>query len=75
MLEVIRQETSKQIGNDCLIDNCCVVLKCHERFIVVNIRKYSGWCDDGKMDFRDKKEFERLYDALEYYEDLKKYYE
>ena len=72
MLEIMRQETDYQHGNDCMIKNCYIILKCHETYIAVNIRRYVGWCDNG-IDFRGKKEFDNLYDALDYYSgDLRK---
>ena len=44
MLEVMRQEEDYQHGNDCLIKDCFTVIKCHEKYIVMNIRRYVGWC-------------------------------
>lgn len=66
MLEVMRQETDSRYGNDCMIKNCYTILKCHEKYIVMNICRYVGWCDNG-IDFRGRKEFDNLYDALDYY--------
>ena len=66
MLEIMRQEEDYQYGNDCLIKNCFTVIKCHEKYIAMNIRRYVGWCDNG-IDFRGRKEFDNLYEALDYY--------
>lgn len=44
-------------------------MKCHDKHIVMNIRRYRGWCDNG-MDFRDRKEFDDPKDAHDYYLDL-----
>ena len=67
MLEIIEQETSSKEGNDCLIEDCYVVLKCHYKYIVMSIRKYRGWCDDGGLDYRGKREFDDCDSAMEYY--------
>lgn len=66
MLEIMRQEEDYQHGNDCMQKNCFTIIKCHEKYIVMNIRRYVGWCDNG-IDFRGRKEFDNLYDALDYY--------
>ena len=57
MLEIIKQETNTKEGNDCIIENCYSVLKCYDFYIVLNIRRYRGWCDNG-LDIRGKKEFD-----------------
>jgi hypothetical protein len=56
MIEIIKQEECTQEGNDCLIKDCYVILKCHGKYIVMNICRYIGWCDHG-MDFRGRREF------------------
>ena len=66
MLEVIRQETDYQHGNDCMQKNCFTIIKCHDKYIVMNIRRYTGWCDNG-IEFVGIKEFDNLHNALEYY--------
>ena len=66
MLEVMRQETDYQHGNDCIQKNCYTILKCHETFIVMNIRRYTGWGDRG-IEIVGKTEFDNLYLALDYY--------
>ena len=66
MLEFINQETNEVHGNDCLIQNCYTIMKCHEMFMVMNIRRYSGWCDNG-MDMRGYREFDNIVDATNYY--------
>ena len=65
-LEIYLQETETEYGNDCLIQNCYTVLKCHDKFIAMNIRRYRGWCDNG-LDIRGRKEFDSVYDAMNYY--------
>lgn len=67
MLEIYLQESSTEHGNDCLIQNCYTILKCHDKYIVMNIRRYRGWCDNG-IDIRGKKEFDNGFDAKNYYE-------
>ena len=69
MLEIIRQYEDTTEGNDCLIKDCIVLLKCHGKYIVMNIRRYIGWCDHG-MDFRCRKEFDNETDAYDYYLDM-----
>lgn len=69
MLEIIRQYEDKTEGNDCLIKDCIVWIKCHDKHIVVNIRRYIGWCDNG-LDFRSRKEFNNSNDACDYYWDI-----
>lgn len=66
MLEVMRQETDYQHGNDCMIKNCYTILKCHEKYIAMNIRKCTGWADRG-IEIVGKTEFDNLYNALDYY--------
>ena len=71
MLKILYQETETKHGNDCLIKNCYVMLECHDIYIVMNIRRYRGWCDHG-LDIRGLKQFENYFDAVRYYEhDLK----
>ena len=65
MLEIIRQYEDTTEGNDCLIKDCIVWMKCHGKYIVMNIRRYTG-CDNG-MDFRCRKEFDNSFDACDYY--------
>jgi len=72
MLEIYLQETDYEHGNDCLIQNCYTILKCHDKYITMNIRRYKGWCDNG-IDIRGKKDFENAFDAMDYYNgDLRK---
>lgn len=67
MLEIIKQEELITEGNDCLIMNCYVILKCHDKYIVMNIRRYNGgWCDND-IDFRGRKEFDNLNESIRYY--------
>ena len=66
MLEIMRQETDYQYGNDCMIKNCYTVLKCHETYVAMNIRRLTGWADRG-IEIIGKKEFDNLYNALDYY--------
>lgn len=66
MLEIYLQETDNEHGNDCLIENCYTILKCHDKYLVMNIRRYRGWCDNG-MDIRGRKEFDSLIEATDYY--------
>lgn len=66
MLEIIMQEQNLKQGNDCLIEDCYTILKCHEYYIVMNIRRYRGWCDNGS-DIRGKKDFDNIHDATKYY--------
>lgn len=66
MLEIVKQETNSKEGNDCLIEDCFTILKCHDKYIVMNIRRYRGWCDDG-LDIRGRREFDDESDALHYY--------
>lgn len=66
MLEIINQDTNTEHGNDCLIENCYMILKCHDIYIVQNIRRYRGWCDNG-LDIRGYKEFDNAQDAYTYY--------
>ena len=66
MLEIINQETDLKQGNDCLIENCYTILKCHEKYLAMNIRRYRGWCDN-ELDIRGRKEFEDVNVAIKYY--------
>ena len=65
-LKIYLQESNCEHGNDCLIKNCYTILECHDKYIVLNIRRYIGWCDHG-LDFRGRKEFDNVYDAMDYY--------
>lgn len=67
MLEIIKQETVTKEGNDCLIQDCFTVLKCHEVYIVMDIHKCTGWCDN-TVDIRGRKEFSNELDAVGYYD-------
>lgn len=66
MLEIICQEIEQKHGNDCLIENCYTVLKCHDKYLVMNIRRHRGWCDHG-LDICGQKEFDDIHSATEYY--------
>ena len=66
MLEIINQEIELREGNDCLIENCYVIFKCHGKYLVMNIRRYRGWCDNG-LDILGRKEFADVIAATEYY--------
>ena len=66
MLEIINQETDSKQGNDCLIENCYTILKCHEKYLAMNIRRYRGWNDNG-LDIWGRKEFEDVNAAIKYY--------
>ena len=66
MLEIVKQDYREKEGNDCLIKDCFVILKCFGTYIVMSIRRYYGWCDNG-LDYRGRKEFDNLNDAEEYY--------
>ena len=66
MLEIIKQENIEKEGNDCLIKDCYTILKCFDKYIVLSIRMYYGWCDNG-LDYRGIKEYDTLDEALEYY--------
>lgn len=66
MLEIIEQETISKEGNDCWIEDCYAILKCHGEYIVMNIHKISGWCRNG-IEIRNQIEFDNLDDATEYY--------
>ena len=69
MLEIIRQHEDTHEGNDCLIKDCIVWMKCHDTHIVMNIRRYIGWCDHG-LDYRCRKEFDEASKACDYYWDM-----
>lgn len=69
MLEIIQQHEDTRQGNDCVIKDCIVWLKCHDVHIVMNVRRYYGWCDNG-MDFRCRKEFDEESKAYDYYHDM-----
>ena len=69
MLEIIRQYEDTREGNDCLIRDCIVWMKCHEKHIVVNIHRCIGWCDLGTS-FRFQKEFDEASKACDYYWDM-----
>ena len=66
MLDILFQETDYEHGNDCLIKNCYLMFECHSIFVVLNIRRYIGWCDDG-LHFIGKKEFDNHFDAYDYF--------
>ena len=44
-------------------------MKCHDKHIVMNVRRYIGWCDNG-LDFRCRKEFAEASKACDYYWDM-----
>ena len=66
MLESIEQEIVEKEGTDCLIKDCYTILSCLEKYIVLDIRRYIGWCDIG-FDYRGIKEFDNIDDAIDYY--------
>lgn len=69
MLEIISQHEDERYGSDCLIKDCIIWIKCHKKHIVMNIRRYLGWCDHG-LDYRCRKEFDKESDAHNYYWDM-----
>jgi hypothetical protein len=66
---IIKQYEEEHYGNDCLIKDCIVMMKCHEKYIVVNFRRCLGWCDNG-IQKRGWKEFDGDIDAEYYYQDM-----
>ena len=66
MLEIIKQEEVYECANDCMQKNCFIIFKCYEKYVVINIRRYTGWGDRG-LEYCGKQEFDNLYDALDYY--------
>jgi len=66
MLEIIKQENESREGNDCLIKDCYTILKYHDTYIVMNIRRYNGWCDNG-LNIIGRREFDYEDEALSYY--------
>ena len=69
MLEIVCQHEDESYGNDCLIKDCVVWMKCHEKHIVMIGRRYIGWCDHG-LNYRCRKEFDDSQKALDYYWDM-----
>ena len=69
MLKILSQYEDSREGNECLIKDCIVILECYEKFIVMNIRRYIGWCDHG-LNYRCRKEFDKLNEAYNYYHDM-----
>ena len=68
-LKIIKQNYFEKYGNDCLIEDAFVLYKVFDTYVVENIRKYNGWCDDG-LHYKSKKEFKYEYDALSYYAEI-----
>lgn len=66
MLQIIKQEFRDVEGNDCLIKDCIIILKVHNKYIVEVIRRYIGWCDNG-LDYRSRKEFDDVDKANSYF--------
>lgn len=68
-MEIIKQYEDNREGNDCLIKDCIVMMRCHGQYIVTNIRRYIGWCDNG-IRTRSWKEFDNADEAEHYYDDM-----
>jgi hypothetical protein len=70
-MEIIQTENLEQEGNDCNIRDEIVLFLVHDKYVVINIRRYVGWCDNG-LDFRYRKEFDEEQDAIKYFNRLSK---
>jgi hypothetical protein len=66
-MRIILQEESEKQGNDCIIENCIVIMECHGKYIAANFRRYIGWCDRG-IDVRHLKTFDTEPEALKHFE-------
>lgn len=66
-VEIIRQESIDTYGNDCLIRNCYVVLKCFDKFFSLHIQNTIGW-GQNETEFVKKRQFDNEDDAIRYYE-------
>lgn len=71
-MELIKTQHSECYGNDCLIKDEVVMFLVHEKYVVIDIRRYTGWCDDGELDFRHRKEFDDYHKAIDYFYKLYK---
>lgn len=71
MLTIHHQETVTAHGNECFIENCYTLLECHGMYIVMNVRRFKGWCDNG-IEIVDRRDFTNYFDAIDYYNQLKR---
>ena len=68
-MEIIKQHEDNRDGNDCLIKDCIVIMRCHGKYIVANFRRTLGWCDNG-IQTRGWKEFDNADESVHYYNDM-----
>ena len=68
-MEIIKQHEDNREGNDCLIKDCIVIMRCHGKYIVANFRRTLGWCDNG-IQTRGWKEFDNVDESVHYYNDM-----
>jgi hypothetical protein len=68
-MEIIKQHEDNREGNDCLIEDCIVIMRCHGKYIVANFRRTLGWCDNG-IQTRGWKEFDNADESVHYYNDM-----
>ena len=68
-MEIIKQHEDNREGNDCLIKDCIVIMRCHGKYIVANFRRTLGWCDNGTQT-RGWKEFDNADESVHYYNDM-----
>ena len=68
-MEIIKQHEDNREGNDCLIKDCIVIMRCHGKYIVANFSRTLGWCDNG-IQTRGWKEFDNADESVHYYNDM-----
>jgi len=71
-MKIIYQEENEKQGNECTILNCLLILECHGRYLVANVRRYLGWCDHG-LDVRHLKSCETETEAMEHLKTIRKF--
>lgn len=66
-MDIIRKHTDSHVGN-CLITDTVYLVDVFGEYIVGVIRKYDR--DNSKLDFRSRKEFNGMFEAIDYYKQL-----
>lgn len=66
-MDIIRKHTDSHVGN-CLITDTVYLVDVFGEYIVGVIRKYDK--DNSKLDFRSRKEFNGMFEAIDYYKQL-----
>ena len=69
-MKIIYEEFTTKTGNGTVIQNNFAIIKCHGKYLTMNIRRYPGWSND-RLDIRHTREFSTEAEAREHMKTIK----